>query len=96
MSQVIWSPYALQGIKRIHQFLKTQDERLANRVINSIRESVTLLSLQPQIGRVIEGQNDDYREWIIPFGRSRYTVRYRLQDNAPIILSVKHQKEAGY
>ena len=70
MSQVIWSPYALQGIKRIHQFLKTQDERLANRVINCIRESVTLLSLQPQIGRVIEGQNDDYREWIIPFGSS--------------------------
>ena len=38
----------------------------------------------------------EFREWPIRFGESGYIALYRYDGQTAIILSVRHQKEAGY
>lgn len=48
------------------------------------------------MGRIIENLPESYREWLIEFGDTGYTVRYRIEEDVITILAIRHQKEAGY
>lgn len=39
---------------------------------------------------------DEYREWVIDFGDNGYVARYRLDQEAVTILTVRHQKGVGF
>lgn len=62
----------------------------------TIRQSVKVLGAHPKIGRLIEGLPETYREWLIDFGDSGYSARYRLDSDVVTILAIRHQKEADY
>ena len=62
----------------------------------AIRQSVKVLSIQPGMGRPVEGMDDEFRDWIIDFGDSGHLARYRPDAEKVIILAVRHQKEAGF
>lgn len=62
----------------------------------AIRQSVKVLSMQPGMGRPLEGMDDAFRDWIVDFGDSGYVARYRPDTEKVIILAVRHQKEAGF
>jgi plasmid stabilization system protein ParE len=83
-------------VQRLYRFLapKHQDEN--KRAVTAIRQSVKVLSLQPGMGRPVEGMDNEFRDWIIDFGDSGYVARYRLEAEKVIILAVRHQKEAGF
>ena len=38
----------------------------------------------------------EHRELLIPFGASGYVLVYGVYDDTILVLSVRHQKEAGY
>jgi len=44
----------------------------------------------------VEDLPESFREWIVDFGDSGYVVRYRIDDEAIVVLVVRHQKEAGF
>lgn len=52
-------------------------------------------SLQPCMGRPVDGMDEEFVDWIIDFSDSGYVVRYRLDARHLIILAVRHQKEGG-
>ena len=96
MQKLIWSPQALLDVQRLYRFLVPKNQDAAKRAVSAIRNGVTVLSLQPAMGRPVPDMDDEFRDWIIDFGDSGYVARYRLDANNLIILAVRHQKEAGF
>ncbi|MGJ8518374.1 type II toxin-antitoxin system RelE/ParE family toxin [Carnimonas bestiolae] len=96
MPQLKWTYSALRDVQRLYRFLAAEDKEAAKRATRAIRTSVKHLALQPHAGRPVEGMDMPYREWLIDFGNSGYTALYRLEGDLVAILSVRHQKEAGY
>lgn len=96
MPRLIWSPAALVDVQRLYRFLAEKNPGAAQRAVKSIRESVKILSYQPEIGRPAEDMEPEYREWLIDFGDSGYIALYRFDGDKAVIVAVRHQKEAGY
>jgi plasmid stabilization system protein ParE len=94
--RLIWSPAALRDVQRLYTFLAENSPDAAQRAVRAIRQSVKILAQQPEIGRPVEGMDLAFREWLIQFGDSGYVALYRLDKAQPIILAVRHQREAGY
>lgn len=96
MPQVIFAPAAIRDLKRLRDFLRLKSAEAAQRAGQAIRQGVTILGTHPRLGRTTEDHPEAFREWLIDFGDSGYVVRYRIDDDAVIILAIRHQKEAGY
>lgn len=96
MPRLIWSPQALADVRRLYQFLHAKNKGAAQRAAKAIRESVKILSHQPEIGRTAQEMESEYREWLVDFGDSGYIVLYRFDGEKAVIVAVRHQKEAGY
>ena len=96
MPQLIWSPQALLDVQRLYRFLTPKNQDAVKRAVTAIRQSVNVLSLQPGMGRPVEGMDNEFRDWIIDFGDSGYVARYRPEAEKVIILAVRLQKEAGF
>jgi plasmid stabilization system protein ParE len=70
MPQLIWSPQALLDVQRLYRFLAPKNQEAAKRAVTAIRQSVKVLSLQPGMGRPVDGMDNEFRDWIIDFGDS--------------------------
>ncbi|MBP2557855.1 plasmid stabilization system protein ParE [Neorhizobium galegae] len=96
MPHLIWTPPALDDVKRLFRFLAPKNPEAAARAVKTVRASVNILARQPSLGRPVEDMEPEYREWLIDFGNSGYIALYRFQADTVAILAVRHQKEAGY
>ena len=96
MLRLIWSEPALASVQRLFRFLAEKNLDAARRAVKAIRDSVKILALHPQAGRVVEEMDEAFRDWPVDFGNSGYVVRYRFKDELVTILSVRHQKETGF
>ena len=90
-----WTPQALTDVQRLYRFLSHKNPDAARRAVKAIRAGVGILAHQPQLGRLVEGLEPEYREWLIDFGSDSYVALYRLDGQKAVILAVRHQKEAG-
>jgi plasmid stabilization system protein ParE len=99
MSRLIWSEAALLDVQRIYRFLKNKNKEAAKRAIKTIRDSIKHIEVYPEIGKpffLSSDMSEELREWTIGFGESGYVVLYHYQNQRTVIISIKHQKEAGY
>lgn len=96
MSRVKFSPAALGDLERLREFLRPRNPAAAKRAAVVIIKAVQLLGQQPQIGRPSEEMDIEYRELLIDFGDSGYVALYRYECDLVTVLSLRHQKEAGY
>jgi plasmid stabilization system protein ParE len=96
MPRLIWSPSALRDIQRAYRFLFEKNPPAAQQAAIVIRESVNILAQHPEIGRPIQEMEPEYREWPIAFGSSGYVALYRFDGQTAIVVSLRHQREAGY
>lgn len=95
MAIVVYSARALKDFQRLTDFLLETEPAAALETAVLIGEAVTMLRNHPLIGRSVE---DDLRELIISRGRTGYVALYSFeeQDDAVLILALRHQREAGY
>ena len=96
MSQVIYSASAIRDLERLRDFLREKNPMAASQAAKSIIDSIQMLSSSPQIGIPVENLPQDFRDWLIKFGRSGYVARYRISDNGVVILAIRHQKEGSW
>jgi len=68
-----------------------------------IVRSVQILEKHPQVGRPADNMDPEYRELVISFGQSGYVALqsgyvalYWFDGEDVVILSIRHQLEAGY
>jgi len=92
---VVYSRHALSDVDRIFEFLAASDDAAARRAVRSIVSGVTALAEHPLIGRPV---SDAFRALVVSFGNSGYVVLYRVRPRLlrVEVLSVRHQREAGF
>ena len=97
MPRIIVTAGAAKGLERCRQFLQEKNPQAAKKAAQSIAQQLTLLEMNPDIGRPFDDL-PELRELIITFGETGYTALYRheLKSDAVYILAFRHQREAGY
>jgi plasmid stabilization system protein ParE len=80
----------------LHAFLSASNPKAAKRAIGTIRTQLKQLSSQPRMGRKVDAQNFEPREFVIKFGASGYIALYWQDDDWIYLLAIRHQREAGY
>lgn len=95
MAEIVYSDRALQDLDRLTDFLLEADPASAPQTTALIVEAVQVLANHPLIGRPAE---EGMRELLISRGHSGYVALYNYEelDDAVLVLSIRHQREAGY
>lgn len=94
---MIWSRRALADLREKWRFYADMDQgEVAAKAVDAIRTAANRLKTFPQAGRPAEDLEPEHRELLVPFGASGYVIFYEAIDDSVVILSIKHQKEAGY
>ena len=95
MATVYFSARALADLDRRFDFIAEHDPASAAHAAQRIADATRILRDHPLIGRPVRG---DIRELVISSGRTGYVALYRLRDGvaAVEILTIRHQREAGY
>lgn len=95
MARVIYAERALSDLGRLTEFLLQAEPAAALETVDLITEAVQVLENHPLIGRSTEQQ---LRELVISRGKSGYVAlySYELEQDIVLVLSVRHQREAGY
>jgi plasmid stabilization system protein ParE len=95
LAKLIYAPQALADLERLTDFLAESDPAAAAETVGLIEEAVSLLKRHPLIGRPVE---PPFRELVISRGRTGYLALYSFveEQDAILILAVRHQREAGY
>jgi plasmid stabilization system protein ParE len=88
---LIWSPAAQADLIRLRQFIEPHNPDAARNAAQSLKKAANLIIQHPGIGVRLEGRQD--RELLVPFGKYGYVIRYRLADDAIVILKVWHSRE---
>jgi len=68
MPSLIWLPRAIDDLARLYDFLIAKDPEAARRAVATIRQGVSILQRYPEIGRPIEDEPPEFREWPMRFG----------------------------
>jgi plasmid stabilization system protein ParE len=92
---VAFSARALADLDRLFDFIAERDPAAAARAAQRIVDATLILRDHPLIGRPVRGE---IRELVISSGRTGYVALYRLRDGVASveILTIRHQREAGY
>lgn len=95
MARLVYSHTALLDLEKLTDFLLETDPLAAAETVGLIEEAVTVLKRHPLIGRPVES---DLRELVISRGKTGYIALYSFEadQNAVLILAIRHQREAGY
>lgn len=95
MAVIIYSEKALADLDRLTDFLLQDGPAAASETAGLIIEAVEILENHPLIGREAE---QDLRELVISRGKSGYLALYgyESEQDVVLVLSLRHQREAGY
>lgn len=96
MPQVILTERAIRNLERVQEFLVEKNPASAKRAGQAIIKNIRLLKGKPEIGRQVEGMLPEFRELIIKFGDSGYVALDHYEGDVVTVLTIRHQKEAGY
>lgn len=95
MARVIYAERAFSDLDRLADFLLQTEPAAALGTVDLITEAVQVLENHPLLGRPVE---PGLRELVISRGQSGYLALYShdSEGDTVLILSVRHQREAGY
>ena len=86
MMEVVWFKKAIWDLKSVRDYISQDNPKAAQKVVQSIKDKVSVLSEQPGIGRL--GRVPNTKELIV--GQSPFILPYRVRDNKIEILRVLH------
>lgn len=95
MARLIYSELAFSDLGRLSDFLAESDPLAATETLGLIAEAVAVLRRHPLVGRPAE---HELRELVISRGLTGYVALYSFEEDqdAILILAIRHQREAGY
>ena len=95
MASLSYSETAVADIEFLTGFLAETDPIVAGNTFALIDEAIAIPARHPLIGHPI---GDFLRELVISRGESGYVALYsfEVQEDAMLILCIRHQREAGY
>ncbi len=84
--QVVWFKRAIEDLQSVRHYIAQDRPVAAQQIVARIKETVSLLSEQPDMGR--PGRVPNTKELVV--NRTPYTLPYRVRDNRIEILGVLH------
>jgi len=95
LARLAYADQALNDLERLADFLLASDAQAALETLDLIEEAVGVLKRHPLMGRPVE---NEMRELVISRGRTGYVALYSFEvmHDAVLVLSIRHQREAGY
>lgn len=92
--KLVFLPEAEEDIERLYAFLVEKNPLAAQKAMLAIDEGAEMLTGNPYLGVKMEGR-PDYRQLFVPFGKSAYVLRYRIQEEADtlVVVRVWHGRE---
>lgn len=85
--QVVFLPRARGDLLRLRQFLEPHGAALAERSFDLLFAAARSLAEQPERGH--PASRPPYRELVVPFGRSAYVIRYRVDHARETVVIVR-------
>ena len=87
MVKLIWTEFAIDDLRSIHEYISKDSKRYADRFIEKIFKRVEQLEALPKYGRIVpEFNNSKIRELI----EGNYRIIYRIVDSGISIIRVHH------
>jgi len=87
MVKVIWTEFAIEDLRLIHDYISKDSKRYAVRFIEKLFERVDQLKSFPKSGRVVPELNlESIRELI----EGNYRIVYKISANQVAIIRVHH------
>jgi plasmid stabilization system protein ParE len=86
-----WTPEAVEDLIRLREFIGDKNPSAAARAARRIREAAAVLREQPELGLVADGE--EFRDLVAPFGGGAYVLRYRIDEDAVVVVRVWHSRE---
>ena len=87
--KLVFLPEAEQDIERLFNFLMDADRpRSAQKAMLAIDEGIRLLLNNHDIG-VTMPERPDYQQLFVPFGKSAYVLRYRIDTAKQVLVIVR-------
>ena len=87
MVKVIWTEYAIEDLRLIHEYISKDSKRYADRFIEKLFERVDQLESFPKSGRVVPEFNSDSIREII---EGNYRIVYKISSSQVAIIRVHH------
>jgi len=91
MMALRWAPAAVEDLVRLREFLGNKNPGAAARAALRLREAAAVLRDRPELGRPVE--DEEFRDLVAPFGGGAYVLRYRIDEDAVVVVRVWHNKE---
>ena len=87
MVKIVWTDFAIEDLRLIHEFISKDSKRYADRFIEKLLERVDQLEMFPKSGRVVPEFNiETIRELI----EGNYRIVYKTSTTQIVILRVHH------
>ncbi|MBX2916065.1 MAG: type II toxin-antitoxin system RelE/ParE family toxin [Cyclobacteriaceae bacterium] len=87
MVKIIWTDFAIEDLRTIHEFISKDSKFYADRFISKLIDRVEQLEKFPRSGRIVpEFDNDSLRELI----EGNYRIIYRLEQDFVGIARIHH------
>ncbi|MGI9331656.1 MAG: type II toxin-antitoxin system RelE/ParE family toxin [Gammaproteobacteria bacterium] len=92
--RTVFLPEALEDIERLYTFLIDANPLAAQKAMLAIDEGIDLLLEYPRLGRTMD-EDSRYRQLFVPFGKSTYVLRYRVnqEHDELVVVRVWHGRE---
>jgi toxin ParE1/3/4 len=87
MVKLIWTEFALEDLRLIHEYISLDSKRYADRFIEKLIDRVDQLEGFPKSGRIVpEFNSDSIRELI----EGNYRIIYKISASQVAIIRVHH------
>jgi len=90
---IVWTDIAIDRLNAILDIILLDDVNTADHILDEIHNVTTIIADFPQIGKIIDDQDDhENREMII---RGTYVLIYRDSGDDVIVMSIRHTKQSN-
>ena len=87
MVKIVWTEFALEDLRSIHEYISKDSKIYADRVIDKVISRVDLLEKFPKSGRVVPEFDDETLREII---QGNYRIIYKVSSLQVSIIRIHH------
>jgi toxin ParE1/3/4 len=91
MKQIVWTDTALQRLDDLLEIIAQEDIHIANEIIDEINDVLNLVSMFPELGKMMDHQKTYYLRVIVI--RRVYMLSYWFTDDILYVLSIRHSRQ---
>lgn len=90
--KLVFSPVALEDLQRLYAFIADKNPAALKKAAERLIRSFQLLTEHPIAGYALE-HLPGIREFLVPFGKGNYIIRYRIYKEQISIAHLWHSRE---